>query len=311
MKTQLNFLKSLKREKNFLQIKNNRITGTNGVYILSAPFVFPFECFPIVDKFIEAIDLIEEKYEFKLINNRLQLKTDKIKIFIECFSENLELNDKIGENRIILKKPILNTIKKLHKFIDKNSEKHWSKGILFTKKFLYVTNNRILIQYFCPLSISKNFILPLETIEEIVRINIEPNAIISDENTTTFVYPNDYWLKSAIIDETWPEIESIFETHYNSENMEIIASDFFMDLKKTIPFLEENRKIILNENEIKTHEHDEIGIKIQMKKTKKGKYNIDDLLLLEKVATKINFKAYPEPCSFLGENLRGLLTGSL
>jgi len=312
----LNFIKGsiankdLVPELQHVQIKDGRITGFNGTLSLSAPVDLP-DVVPKADTFIKAVNTaaeIDAEATVTLNEGRMKISAGTFTAYIECLTEwETGLPGPSGKKQNI-KADIIPVLKKLLPFISQDASRPWSRGILFRGTCAYVTNNICLVQMYTGARLPFEAVVPIGTIKEMLRIKEEPNAISFDGNTLTFYYEKDRWLKSCIIDGSWPDIEKMLNDIALNDG-EQFPENFFDNLSKLVPFLGEDKSVFFNDGLMSTSEHEKVGTNFKIDLPYKMRFNGDQLLLLEKVASKIDFASYPKPCTFFGDKLRGLIMG--
>lgn len=304
--------KDLVPELQHVQIKDGRITGFNGTLSLSAPIDMP-DVIPEANTFIRAVNTAaecSEDIDLKIEEPKFKITAGDFTAYIDCLTEWTDtLPGPSGEKKD-LDAALLPVAKMLLPFISQDASRPWSRGIYFKNQCAYVTNNIILIQMFAGAELPFEVILPIGTIKEMIRIKEEPIAMSCDDNTLTLFYKNDRWLKSCIIDGSWPEFESMFD-NIASDDGEEVSAYLFQTISKILPFLGEDRSVYFMDGKIRTSSHKKTGVNFDTDLPYTMRFNADQLMLLEKVAEKINFAAYPEPCTFFGPTLRGLIMGQI
>jgi DNA polymerase III sliding clamp (beta) subunit (PCNA family) len=289
------------------ELKEGFVVGYNGAITLASPFPLTVSIKPKAIPFIKAIEACKEVMAIHITKTgRLAIKSGKFKAFIESSEDAFPVN--LPEGEILeLSEPILPVIKKLAPFIAEDASRQWARGILFRGKSGYATNNICIVEHRLnqPFPVEVN--IPHVAIKELLRINVEPASIQVSERAVTFHYPENRWLKSKLLVEAWPDIGKILD---NPSNAQTIPKTFFDEVERLIPFLDELQHIYFTETGIATGLVEGVGATVDLEGLPKiGVYQAKQLLLLREVVNKIDFEAYPKPCLFYGDNLRGALIG--
>jgi hypothetical protein len=294
-----------------LKIKDGRITGYNGLLSLSTPIDVDFDAVPTAATFIKAVNTCKEETEItRTKTGKLRLKSGNFKAFIECLDDwDAGISDPDTDAMLPLNAPLLPVVKKLQPFISVDASRPWSRGILLRDKCAYATNNICLLQQYTGLDLPYELVVPAATVKELIRIGEEPVGIGYNEKTLTFYYTDGRWMQSGVLDTDWPDINAALDA-YCTGGGGAFPDNFFSTLAKLVPFLDDSRSVYFSENgSMGTSPHEETGALFDSVVEKDMRFNADQLLLLEQVASEMSFGNYPDPCGFTGERLRGVIIG--
>lgn len=214
----------------------------------------------------------------------------------------------------------LDVMKKLLPFVAVDGQQYWAGGVLFDKNHLFATDSKTLIQVRTKWSLENTFVLPFQGIKELLRLKINPETMqvdtcvdpkFVDFNTgasTLTVYPRDG---------NWPNISSMLnKVDYSS--CARVNDSFFETVAKLKPFVGEYGTVYLKNGNWRTSLHSNTGsvvpctLKYRRPKTElsyDGCYDINQLLNLRTVATKLDLSRWPGEVPFTGKNLRGIIAG--
>src|SRR5690606_27353728 len=119
------------------------------------------------------------------------------------------------------------------------------------------------------------------------------------------------WLCTHLVaqDGGWGRADEIFEKHANVDGLAPIPDALYEALDTIKPFLDERGLVYLLGDRVATHATGEDGAAVGIPIANGPIFHAAQLRSLEKIATQINFAAYPQPCYFVGKKLRGVIVG--
>lgn len=292
---------------NHFHIKGGKILGYNGAIALSTPIDLNIDCSPKAAPFVKAVQTCKDTVELHLTpNGRLAVRSGTFTAYVDCIEEGHPNIVPEGEE-VELTGSILDALKILAPFVAEDASRPWSRGILFRRQSAFATNNIIAVEHWLGYSFPVELNIPLEAIEEILRIGEEPIGLKVTGNAATFLFEGDRWLRCQLLSTSWPEIDKILD---KESNCLPIPKELFVGLENLQPFVDDLRRVHFFEGRVATSPTDGIGASVDIAGLPStGCYNIAHLRLLEGIATKADFSMYPNPCIFYGEKTRGAIVG--
>lgn len=302
------FIPALKHFK----IENGFIHSFDGTIALCSPIPIDLNCMPKAIPFFKAISNCTNQVSMVLRDNgKLNIKSGRFSVNIDCLNEEHPFSYPNGEEFYIDGVHLLEAVKILEPFVGNDASRIWSNGILFDKQSAYATNNVILVEYWMGSEFPIRCNVPLQAIRELSRINEAPERIQCDDNTITFHFKNNRWLKTSQYVTDWPDLNKIL----NRESKQVyLQKEFFDALEYVKPFLDDMGQLYIYDNVISTKSNNEEGARYElMDKVGDDIEAIYQLSMLEKlngIAQSIDFSSYPNPSIFFGANrIRGAIIG--
>lgn len=302
------FIPALKHFK----IDNGFIYSFDGTIALCSPIPIDISCMPQAIPFYKAISNCGEQVSMVLKDNgKLNIKSGKFSVHINCLTEEYPFSYPAGDDIIIDGAALLSAIKTLEPFIGNDASRLWSNGILFDGESAFATNNVILVEYWLGSNFPIKCNVPAQAIRELIRINERPSRIQCDDKTITFHFDKNRWLKTSQYTLDWPNLNKIL----NRDSVQVrLTDEFFEALECVKPFLGDMGAIYLNDNLVLTTPNSEEGAKFTLLNSIGNDIEaIYQLAMLEKlkgVAVSIDFSSYPNPSVFYGNaNVRGAIIG--
>lgn len=292
---------------NHFHIKGGKILGYNGAISLSTPIDLNIDCSPKATPFVKAIQTCTDTVQLNMTpNGRLAVRSGSFTAYVDCIEEGHPNIEPEGEE-VKLTGPLLNALRILAPFVAEDASRPWSRGILFRNLSAFATNNIIAVEHWLGYSFPIDVNIPLEAVEEILRIDEEPISIQMAENSATFHFEGDRWLRCQLLTTDWPAIDKILE---KESNCLPIPVELYKALENLKPFIDDLRRVHFYPGRIATSPTDGVGASVDIVGLPDtGCFNIAHLQLLEGIADRIDFSMYPNPCIFYGEKTRGAIVG--
>lgn len=288
-------------------ISESRIQAFNGHLALSSPINLDINATPKAIPFFKAIQNCTKTTAIHLTPaGRLGIKSGKFKAFIPCTNEVFPEMQPSGE-KIKLENGFIDALKTLVPFIAEDASRPWSRGVLFKKQSAYATNNIILIEYWLGYDFPLEVNIPHAAVKELIRIGKEPEYLMVDDKSVSFIYNDDRWLRTNLLESKWPD----FTEYLNQPSEQIsIPKDFFEDIDSISPFVDDLGRIFFNNSNATTSLCEGEGASVDLDmELNTSCFHVKQLLLLNNTAATVDFNQYPKPCPFSGKNLRGVIVG--
>ncbi len=294
-----------------LLMTNGRITSFNGETAFSSPIEIELDAFPHGDSFVKAIESCSSAFTIALTDsNRLLVKCGPFKTHVPCGDANEFPLLNIKGRKHKLGFPLVPSLKTLEPFIAQDASRPWARGILFRGQSLVATTNVILVESWTGGDIGFELNLPAEAVRHLVEIGEEPEHLCLSDNRVVFHFSGDRWMSSQLYSTEWPDIQPILDK-YDQSGQKPVPPGFWEALEVLLDFTDESRKLFLFEDRLATGPDPKVeGTSVEVLGCPAaGCYNARYLYGLRKVINTIAFEDYPEPVSFFGDTLRGVIAG--
>lgn len=309
----LKFVQGAVAKKDFLPelthfvIENGRVQGFNGALGLSSPINCPLNVKPRAVPFVKALMACRAEVKIGLTpTGRLSIKSGAFKAFIDCHTDEVAKLSPEGET-VQLNGNLLAVLKKLAPFISEDASRPWSRGIYINGKSAYVTNNIILCEYWLGYTFPRPINIPRMAVTELLRIGKEPVNLQTDGNSATFHYEGGRWLRTQLVVAEYPDFSSILT---GQANLDPIPEGLFDAVETVTPFADDLGRIFLGDELVATSRVEGDGASVAVEGVHAdGCYHSKYLMMLKGFATKMDFHAYPKPCHFVGDKVRGVIGG--
>lgn len=293
------------------RISQGTITGYNGELALCSPIALDFASNPQAFPLIKVMNACEDTIAIhQTPTGRLSVKSGSFKAFIDCTEETFPQVIPTGQE-VLLSGPLLPALRLLAPLTATDASRAWAQGVLFRGCSAYATNNVVLAEHWLGFHIPHAINIPKPAIAELLRINEEPERLLLDEATCTFMFSDKRWLRTNLYSAAWPDVARVLDVDASPL---ALPEGFWPCVEKMLPFTGKAETLWLLEGGLHTHQADTEGTHIglaTLRLTKPACFNIRHLLLLKEIISEIDFSSYPKPCHFFGNNLRGAIIGKI
>jgi hypothetical protein len=289
-------------------IAGGRVRGFNGILALSSPIPFDIDCNPRAEPLVKAIMNCTDTILLSMTKaGRLMVKSGVFKVSIDCVIGDTHHVEPEGKVVNFDGELLLKGFKAVSSFIGDDASRTWTNGVLVKGQSMFATNNVMLVEYWLDAVFPSVVNIPRAAVREMLRINEAPIFAQVTDNSITFHYSDDRWLRTQLLVTTWPDLAKIL----NQASRQLPFNDaLFAALENVKPFVDKTGGIYFEENEIRTHIDENEGAAYTVPDLQGGgKYNIDMLNLLKGTAKTIDWSSYPGACLFQGDRLRGAVIG--
>lgn len=313
------------------RIQNKRITGFNGTLALSAPIPTTVECAPLADMFYKAVEACEavgtpslnledeseipepEDYKDTKRCPRLILATRGFASFIDCVSA-ADFPDIRPQGQRHTLNGFLSGLRRLRGFVGEDASRPYCRAILTDGQVACATTNVVVAQllvgeertFDSPVSI------PVEAVDEMIRLKEEPTACLVSANNITFLYSGERWLYTQLIESSWPEIGQLLDSLPGETSGMVQTGPELFDLVQKLSKFTDG-PIYFREEVVSTSPTPEIaGTTYAIDHGFPDcAFHAEQFLLLKDCSPLINASNYPEPCFFTdhSQTLRGAIVG--
>lgn len=281
----------------------------NGTLAICSPIPIDINCKPKALTMVKAIAQCKETATMAMTPaGRLSIKSGKFRALIECVEESAVHVLPEGDFIDINGQAIVDTFKVLEPFIGDDASRPWSNGVLFQGASAFATCNVVLVERWLGVNFPRNVVIPLAAVREVLRVGEPPTHAQCTDKSFTFHYSDGRWIRTQLLDHTaWPDLNRILTRDAKPVPL---AEGMFDGLATIKPFADKEQRVYFNGATMATHTTEEEGARMEVEgMDMTGVYAIDMLQLLQGVAKTADFTAYPGPCAFFGDLIRGVIIG--
>lgn len=312
----LKFVQGAIAKKDFLPamthfvIENGFVRAFNGTLALCAPIPLDLDCKPKAEPFIKAISNCNEVVSLSMTAaGRLKISSGKFKAFIDCINEPTLHAEPEGERFDFDGESFFKVLKTIIPVVGDDALRPWCNGILFKDQSAFATNNVVLVEYWTGINFPVTINVPKSAIREILRIGTPPTHGQMTDNSITFHFKDSKWVRSQLLETKWPDFDKVLNV--KSDNSPVpMNKEIYEAIEYLTPFADKLGRIYFKDGIASTTDTPDEGAYFEIDSLKhNGIYQIDMLNMIKDLVNFIDFSAYPKPCLFYGDNLRGAIVG--
>lgn len=296
------------------RIVGGRVTGFNGVMALSSPIDVDLDIYPNAVKMLAAIRACPGVISLSMTPaGKLAVRSEKFRSYVDCLMEQSATFVDPEGDEVDFGENFLPGLRALAPVMGIDASRPWAMGIRLQSQTMLATNNVMLAEYWHGVDIPMDVVIPDICVNEILRINETPEKVQVTDHSISFHFSGGRWLRSSLIEGSgWPSAK-MSEILSSSTGPQTEFGDGFFDAVATLkPFLGESGTVYLTADSLSTSQNEGEGTSVEVAATGQAEmqaYHHRQLTLLGQVAKTIDWTAYPRPCMFRGERLRGALVG--
>jgi len=291
------------------KIGNGRITGFNGNIALSCPIDLDLNVNPKATQLVKAIQTCQDTIQLNMTPaGRLSVKSGKFRALVDCIAEEFPMVAPEGAI-LAVNSGLRGILKKLEPFIAEDASRPWARGILLRGQSAFATNNIVVVEHWIgaePFPAEVN--IPRSAVVELLRIGEDPTHIQVASKSVTFHFSGERWLRTQLYSTEWPDLTRILNQPSNPVE---IPETLWQAATAAKPFVNDLGRLLIKDGAVSTGLGEDAGATVEVPELAGYDvcFNVEQLLLLENVATRIDLTLYPKPCLFFGEGLRGAIVG--
>lgn len=316
----LRFVASAVAKKDFVpelthfKIRGGRVTGFNGQIALSSPIDVDLNILPQARQLIDAIRACQGVISLSMTpSGRLTVRDDKFRAHIPCLAEDVAHFVEPEGETVNMGENFLPGLRAVAPVMGVDASRPWAMGVKLTKQSMVATNNVMLVEYWHGDNIPVDVVLPAAAVTELLRINEAPTRVQVTDNSISFWFEGDRWMRSQLlIGGSWPmeRLEQIMSLE--AANQTDLPENLGDQVEVLKAFLGERSTVYVTADAMATspEESDGASVVIDLPGVPSMQaYHHKQLTLLAEVAKTIDWTNYPQPCMFRGERLRGAIIG--
>jgi DNA polymerase III sliding clamp (beta) subunit (PCNA family) len=289
------------------RISDGMVRGFNGTVGLSCPIGINLSVSPKATPFVKAIQTCKETIQLHVTPaGKLAVKSGAFKAFVECTPDSSIAVEPEGEN-VLLNGNLLQVLKRLLPFIAEDASRPWARGILLRGNSAYATNNIVVIENWMETPFPVEINIPKMAIVELLRIGEEPERLQISENSATFHFSGQRWMRTQTYATQWPDLARILD---RESSQTPVPAGLWQAIEDLVPFVDDLGRLYLSPGLIATGQTDGTGASVELPDIlNPGCFNFAQLRLLQDTIQTMDFTSYPKPCLFFGDRIRGAIVG--
>ena len=295
-----------------IHIYNGRIQGNDGkctAIDASCEELGEVEATVPAARFLRAIDACSGEPTIAMTPTKLSIKRASFKAFLPLMPQG-DYPKCEGPETLetqVVPKGFLKALRRLAPFISEDASRPWSCSILVTNEYMYATNNVIIVRV--PFVSPFAFSIPAASVNELLRINRDPNALAQKKQTVYFLY-DSFWCRILPLSLPWPDVDKLLAKS-DFDLLPPILGQLKDAVDKISHFHPDPKFPVVLFNAEGVHTMDgEHKASVDGMVLPDSRFRAEMIKRVLDVATHLDLTTYPNPCPFSGaEGLRGIIVG--
>lgn len=309
----LQFVKRAAKNNAVFAIRNGHVTASDGVITMSAPLNLSFNAAPAAVPFLRALNACEEAMSItQESESRLIVRSGSFKASVPCLDLKTIPVCK-PEGQAIPTGEIVAAFKALRPFVCSDPARPNLQGILFNEKSAFATNNIVVAEYWLNSAFPNQSNVPVEVIDEVIRICEEPVNIQLAEGSITFNYKDGRWIKSPLNSLTWPDVAVVLNKSWENAQLVPVSEALKKACSKLADYVGSARGLTYfrGDNVASAKDDGEDGIAtVATPAPVQGTFWTRYLSDVLNLAQQADFSMWPRPVPFAGGKVRGIIVGA-
>lgn len=291
-------------------LKSNCAFAFNGVLAAGAPITEDLFCYAHNELLVAALSRCDDTYSLtQLSQSKLSIKSGKFKAVVPCLDPILINYASPDPQMVAIDDRFKDAVQAVGVLADENEHHVLTASVLMNGPTVIATNRKVMFEAHHGLDLPPNVPLPKQFVAALVKSKKKLTGFGYSKASATFYFEGDYWLRTQLYADEWPDVSSILN---KTANLWPIDENFFKGLEAVAPFSEDGN-IYFDAGMIRSHEDANTGAEYAIAGVPKGVvYPAKQLALLKGKAKSIDYNAKHTGgycLVFIGDTIRGTIMG--
>lgn len=296
-----------------VSIRNGRAIAYDGMLSMSTPIDIGLDVMPHAKTFLKALQACKGTIAMHVTPAKnLIVKSGNFKATIKCLDKDNPTPQPLPEGEMFELTPeLIKSLRTLAPLMAIDASRAFARGICICGNSSFATNNIVLAEYWHGSNFPHEIIIPADAVHEILKVGEAPTHAQITENSASFHFPGDKWLRTTLVDGHWPH-ELVTKLLNRGGDPIDVPQELFEEIRRLKDFVDGvDNGIRIYEDHIRTNANeDSEGARVDFDMPGgAGSFNIQQFLTLEGIVEKIDFSQYPDPCYWQGNKARGVIIG--
>jgi hypothetical protein len=296
-------------------IDQGRITGFNGRTYISAPapqlqglsFTVP------AAQFIAAVAACEGPAEYTQGEGCLGVSSGDFSATLPTLPIEGFPQPPPPEKRKRWKGGLLPVLRLLRPFVSQDASRPWSAGIAFAGAKALATNNVVLAQAPFPTLATPSVTLPVEAVDELLRLGLDPLYVSFTASAACFYLPGEVQLWTNLVAEPWPDgaLALVGQLHQGAQ-WTPVPPGLLSAVRRVLPFVADAKApvVVLGGGSVKTSPGQPACAQVGGFTGLQGTFRAEPLQLVLEVANQADWTRFPR-VPWKGAGVDGAIVGIL
>lgn len=300
---------------NVYHIRGGQLRAKNRIMRAGIPIMYDEELVVPGKEFEKLMKTIRSNPEVTIGKNQLLFRVDKMRVTLPRLSEEKTSEVEELDGKLVdLTPDFIEIIKILHELLEDAKNPNWQNSIICVSGQMISTfrGQVMMIADYEPFRESEvRCLLPFPLVKFLLNKKTPPDEMILNENQVQFNWPDDSWVISGIIRGNIPAklfklTEDVGDASWEfTDEHRAAVADVMALGADSITFRKEGAQAQLPTGQI------DLDVDFPVPEEGSSRWDVNFLANAMKVASRFDFTKYPQPCTFVGDKVRGLLAGKI
>ncbi len=289
-------------------INNGRMMAFNGVFATGHLIDDDLSACPHTTRLLDALGKCGANLSItQLDSGRLSIKSDRLKAFVPCIPFDQLISVEPDEPCAAIDDRLKAGFDLVAPILSETAQRAIFAGALLQAGSIVGTNGHVLIEFWHGIDLPPGLLIPKPALQAIVKTPKKLNRFGFSQNSATFFYEDDSFIKTQIYSERYPDYQSHFPANVNPWPL----TEGFFDGMRKIQSLSDDKIVRFEASglTVRDAQRNQSGA-YEMQGLKEGlAFNMDYLTIVEPIFKQVDFETEPGKVVFFGDNARGILMG--
>lgn len=302
--------------------RDGNVCGYDGRVYINAPAVDVSLNLTVPARpFLAAVDAMSEgctdESEVVLTptdNGRLRISRGRMRVTLAAGPvDAFPFADPTGAKQKRVPRGLLKVFTTLRPFIGEDASRPWSASIKVHGGVALATNNVALMSVpMPPKTPAMTAVIPVQAIDELIRIGEEPLAVAVESNALTFFLSGGVWLRTNLLHDAWPDAEGLLQMVHDGAKVKRHPTTAWAAAVEAVrPFVPDvkHELLVLDKDHVRTLDGEQSAVYDGFKFGGSYTFHAAPLLAVLQVATRLDLSRYPRIPWTTEDGARGVLLG--
>lgn len=298
-------------------LRNGNIHATDGRMTVGTPFPFDGpDCLIPAEQFEKVlINRPDGDFTWEFEHDRLVLHRGRFKGRIKLIPlDSWVMPTELLPNLTPIPDGMLYGLLQLLPFVSDNATKPWATCIAMIGDYLYASNNIAVARIFCPTHAGVDeFLLPRWVADFVTKRETGLTAWANDEQRVCFLWDDGSWMRSSLILEKYPPVQSILDKYFQGD-VDVEITEPWRKVLHRIARIADDPVVRLRVDECAGSTGEVLSVEDDASTpVPEGKiesvWDLRYLLPVIDIATHWNPRTHPSPAPWRGDGIEGIISG--
>ncbi len=291
-----------------IYLSNGCATSFNGVLACGCSIDTDINAYVNAELLLNALAKCGQHFSITQLFQKLSLKADKFKALVPCLPLDLAQTPLPDLPMAALDNRFSEALAKVSILATEGAQSVILASVLMSGASLISTNRVVMLEAWHGIDLPTGIALPKSFCVALSKCNKKLSKFGYSQSSCTFYFEDNSWLRTQFFAEPWPDVQGILNRKCNLFE---VPNGFFEGVDAVSSFNTDGC-VYFDRDILASHSSDEVGARYDVTGIPKGPiFNIKQLKLIQPYVQKIDFQAEGGCLMFIGDQIRGCISGRI